>query len=223
MENLLEILVPLIFAAVYFFGNLLSRKTEEEDENRPPTLPPQPSDRGEPENYADRQRQIQEAIRRKIMERRQAASEGAGEAVPADRVAAHQEKLKEVHERHKEVHQREPHLEPTPGAHEEAPAVFSWDASDNVYEQEMQARLQQIEATKRRAEALRQQSGATPSAAAIPRGVVRDSGRSTRRGLLSGPVREVLKNPAAARTAFIYGEVLGQPVSLRKSGSGVAN
>jgi hypothetical protein len=33
----------------------------------------------------------------------------------------------------------------------------------------------------------------------------------------------VLRDPVAARVGFIYGEVLGKPVSLRKSGSGVAD
>ena len=228
MENLLEILVPLIFAAVYFFGNLLSNKSGD-DEASPPKLPHQPGGIGEAENYAERQCQIQEAIRRKIMERRQAAAAEDEEASTSESpVIARVERHKEVKEQRKEMHQRKaPHVEPTPSP--AAPSVepsgaFSWDTSDNAYEQQMQVRLQQIEASKRSAEALRRQAGMKPAAKPTPRGAgVAERARRTSGGLLSGPVRKVLRDPVAARVGFIYGEVLGKPVSLRKSGSGVAD
>jgi len=227
MENLLEILVPLIFAAVYFFGNLLSNKSGD-DEASPPKLPHQPGGSGEAEDYAERQRQIQEAIRRKIMERRQAAAEQQA-PVSESPVVARREPHKEVREQRKEVQQRNvPKTEPAPAppATADKPSgAFSWDTSDNVYEQQMQQRLEQIEASKRRAEVLRQQAGMKPAAATptTRSAVAERRARRTNGGLLSGPVRKVLRDPAAARVGFIYGEVLGKPVSLRKSGSGVAD
>ena len=85
---------------------------------------------------------------------------------------------------------------------------------DTAFEQEMQQRLQAIEATKRKAEALKKQAaqvapdhyGADPRENAEPKS-----------GILLGPVRSELKNPRAARAAFIYGEVLGEPVGLRNA------
>ena len=79
------------------------------------------------------------------------------------------------------------------------------------YEAQMQVRLQQIEATKRRAEVLKRQAS-RPVKASKNQGKQK---RSTRGGLLSGSVRSVLRDPGAARTAFVYGEVLGKPVGLR--------
>lgn len=213
VEEILKVVGGLIFAAIYFFGGQIF-KSKEEDETGPPTLPRQSGDRDNAEDeYAARQRQIQEAIRRKIMERRQAASE---EATPPELVVQHREQRKEVVERQKETHQRSPRVEATPEVAEDD-GRFSWDTSDNVYEQQMQARMQEIEATKRRAETLkrRAQSSAKPATAQSRRTP------SVRGSVLSGSVRSVLRNPEAARTAFVYGEVLGKPVGLRPSGSGV--
>ena len=213
LEDILKVVGSIVFGAIYLFGNKIF-KGKDEDEQRPPTLPRQ---RGEDDNAAERQRQIQEAIRRKIMERRQAAG-GAAPPIPPQPVAQHREQHKQVAERQKETHQRAPHVEVTP--HEdETDARFSWDESDNVYEQQMQERLKQIEVTKRRAEALKRKAGVSNRSTETP-----GRRKSTVSGALrSGSVRSVLRNPNAARTAFVYGEVLGKPVGMRESGSGVAN
>ena len=213
LEEILKVVGGIIFAAIYLFGNTIF-KSKDEDAPRPPTLPRESG--SQEDEAADRQRQIQEAIRRKILERRQAAG---GEAPAASQpVAQHQERRKEVQERQKETHQRAPHVEPT-HQEPETDGRFSWDASDNVYEQQMQERLPQIEATKRRAEALKRQAGGSTQSSATTK-----RRQSTRRGgLRSGSVRSVLRDPDAARTAIIYSEVLGKPVGVRESGSGVAN
>lgn len=233
MENLLEWLVPLIFAAIYFFGNMLSGKSGEEERPQPKRRPGEAYEETDADRqYAERQRQIQAEIRRKIQERRQAASGQPTAAEPAQaatppplseraeseqvgRRATH-ERTKERKEKHKEtreaVHETAPHLHPT---HEAEPQTasgdFSWDQSDNAYEQAMEAQLKQIEATKRQAAALRQKAEASRKKTGS-----RKHRSHTGGAFLSGPVREHLKNPAAARAAFVYGEVLGQPVSLRK-------
>ena len=74
MDNLLEYIIPVIFAAIYFFGNLLS-KNGDEGEAAPGA--PRRSSESDPE-AAERQRRIQEEIRRKILERRQSEQGGAG-------------------------------------------------------------------------------------------------------------------------------------------------
>ena len=209
LEEILKVVGGLIFGAIYLFGNQIF-KSKDEDTSGPSTLPREST--GSDDDDAARQRQIQEAIRRKIMQRRQAT---AAPTSP-EPVSAHRERHKQVVEQHKETHQRAPHVEPTPDA-SEVDDRFSWNTSDNVYEEQMQARLEQIEATKRRAEALRRQARRSTTLAKHQVEQV----RSTRGNFPAGSVRSVLRDPVAARTAFVYGEVLGKPVGLRSSGSGV--
>ena len=65
MDNILEILIPLIFAGIYFFGNMFSGKSDGD------SVPSTPSGRQEEEpDIIERQRKIQEEIRRKIAQRR---------------------------------------------------------------------------------------------------------------------------------------------------------
>ena len=76
------------------------------------------------------------------------------------------------------------------------------------FESQMQERLQRIEATKRRAEKLKEQVHITHNGSTLEQNLphpVRGSARST------------LRDPSAARAAFIYGEILGQPISQRRN------
>jgi hypothetical protein len=221
MDNFLEILIPLVFAAIYFFGNMFSGKSRDED--APPEVP-RPQDRdGEDAEAADRQRRIQDEIRRKIMERRRTL--GGDSSM---RPAASGHDLRERREepaQARETMQRQPESTPPPLAapsHRKAERStspsFSWDESDDIYQDSMQERLKQIEATKRRAEQLKRQADAAHRRTDRQRSTQRpDKGRR----YFSGPVRESLRDPAAARVAFIYGEVLGRPISQRKESSSV--
>jgi hypothetical protein len=201
MDNLFEILVPLIFAAIYFFGNMFSGKSDED-------ASPDSQDRrrgAEDPEAVERQRRIQDEIRRKIAERR---AEGEGGRSRPQQTAESP---------------RQPDPQPasrTPDPASRRPAqegAFSWDESDDIYANSMQKRLKQIEATKRQAEKLQKQASAS-SRKVSAFDTAESSRRSRRSGTrLSGPVRQVLTDPAAARTAFIYGEVLGPPISQRKS------
>ena len=170
MDNILEILIPFIFAAIYFFGNMFSGKSDGD------SAPSSGSGRQEEDpDVIERQRKIQEMreIRRKIAQRR--SSEGS------------------------RAHPGSPSYNPAP--RQSQPETAS-------YESQMQERLQQIEATERRAEKLKQQAGITRSNTTFahnPPRIARSSARS------------ILRDPSAARTAFIYGEILGQPVSQRKT------
>jgi hypothetical protein len=65
MDNILEILIPLIFAGIYFFGNMFSGKS---DGDSTPSIPG--GHQEEDPDVIERQRKIQEEIRRKIAERR---------------------------------------------------------------------------------------------------------------------------------------------------------
>jgi hypothetical protein len=225
MDNIFEILVPLVIAAVYFFGNMFSGKSKE-DEAAPPSLPRQRDNEEQSEDVDtfERQRRIQEEIRRKIMERRRESRSAAPQLQPTGQ---------ELHERRRDVATaREPreaqkqtrevlHKNRDRGAshretkrdsgYETTPPAFSWDQSDNTYDSEMEAQLQRIEATKRQAEKLQKQ-------AAARRKTTKDAEQPKRGkgGYFTGTVRESLLDARAARVALIYGEVLGPPVALKK-------
>jgi hypothetical protein len=170
MENILEILIPLIFAAIYFFGNMFSGKSDGD------SAPSSGSGRQEEGPDAiERQRKIQEMreIRRKIAQRR--SSEGS--RAPIDTASS------------------------SPAPRQSQPEVIS-------FESQMQERLQQIEATEKRAKKLKQQARITRSNTTF----VQNPSRRAR-----GSARSTLRDLSAARAAFIYGEILGQPVSQRKA------
>jgi hypothetical protein len=222
MENILEIIVPIIFVAIYFLGNLFSGKSEEDE--RAPTLSPRNRDAEDSDaDASERQRRIQEEIRRKIMERRR-ASEG-GESTPTapsgEQLRQRREKVDARRQaREQEAAREEPpaYSAPSHEMHAEPePAVFSWDESASAYDDTMQARLKRIEETKRQAEKLRRQAAERENA--TDEKIKRREHRTG--GYFTGTVRDTLQDPRAARVAFIYGEVLGRPVSLRKGESSV--
>ena len=168
MDNILEILIPLIFAAIYFFGNMFSGKSDGD------STPSNPSGRQEEDpDVIERQRKIQEEIRRKIAERR--GEEGS--RAPLNAPSA------------------------SPAARQSQPEAAS-------YESQIQERLRRIEATEKRAEKLKQQSRINLSNTTFAHNPPR---------IARGSARATLRDPPAARTAFIYGEILGQPVSQRKT------
>ena len=168
MDNILEILIPLIFAAIYFFGNILSGKSDGDSASS--------SGSGRQEGDSDvieRQRKIQEEIRRKIAQRRG----GEDSRAPLD----------------------VPNSSPAPRQSQPETASF---------ESQMQERLRQLEAPEKRAKKLKQQAGITRGNATFAKNPSR---------IARGSARSTLRDPSAARTAFIYGEILGQPVSQRKT------
>lgn len=85
----------------------------------------------------------------------------------------------------------------------------------NTYADQMNRQLKKIEATKR--EAARLQSKSSQWGSHAKKGTSNPRNSETMRAGQS--VRSSLKNPGAARSAFIYGEVLGPPISLRKTTS----
>lgn len=212
MDNLLEILVPVLFAAIYFFGNMFSKKSEDD------VAPGAPS-RGEDPEAAERQRRIQEEIRRKIMERRNATGGGASDSSRgrSSPELSRQGQPQPLESARQERHHETQTSSSTPYAPRPAPAA--------PYQTQMQDRLKKIEATRRQAEKLQKQAGSSRSATGVQAREIGDHiGRSAgartsghRRPRFGGSVRSTLRDPAAARTAFIYAEVLGPPVSQKKA------
>ncbi|NCG09145.1 MAG: hypothetical protein GWO81_06210 [Verrucomicrobia bacterium] len=203
MEDLFEILIPLVIAGVYFFGNMLSKKSGDESEEGMP-LPRQREPETDPQE-AERQRQVREEIRRKIEARRgEAPASPAMPIPPPEPARAVRERTKQTHERVHETQAQKPVAVPVP------------EVVESTYDHAMQAQMERIEATRKKAAALRAQSAATSR-----KRLSRERRTSHTGGVgLKGPVRLALRNPGAARAAFIYGEVLGAPVGLRKNGTG---
>lgn len=196
MENLLEIIFPLIVAAVYFFSNMFGKREDDGGQ------PGRPVNRDLDSEEAERQRQIREEIRRKILERQQKPKAPEAPAVPAGVDAVEQPRS----------------VTPPPmpkvrtaetGTRAEAEPTFRWEQpATDVYAVQMAQQLQQIEATKRAAERLKVANTVEVDPVAGKR-----SGGS--RVCVDLPIKASLRDPAAARRAFIYSEVLGKPVGAR--------
>lgn len=188
MDNIFEYIIPIAFAAIYLFGNKFSEKTRELFDQQ-----------SEDTDVDDRQRRIQEEIRRKIMERREGSP---------DKAEVWRERL-----RRGDASSTSPTKGlPNTGDVADIPnlkAELATSSSD-TFASQLKARLEKVEATNRKAEELKKQGAIIASSN-------RQSASRSRSGVLfSGNVRSSLRDPAAARAAFIYGEVLSSPVSLKK-------
>jgi hypothetical protein len=210
MDNLFEYIVPIIFAAIYFIGNMLSKKSD--DDSAPSDTPRRGA--AEDPDAVERQRRIQEEIRRKIMERRRATESGnASETAPRQESSADAN----LRERRAVAEQRRQQSHPESSIPNSSSRIPHPVAQANAFGDDMQAKLEQIEATKRRAEKLKKQAAA--SQRTNPAQNAGRSGNAKRARPIRGSVRSSLRDPVAARAAFIYGEVLGTPVSEKKASS----
>ena len=173
MDNIFEYIIPITFAALYLLNLTLKvgKSSKEQTEGT---------------DVDERQRRIQEEIRRKISQRT------GGSSQPSSSGSFSQE----------DVSVSEPQPEPE---------LFT--SPRDTFASQLQARLERVEATKKQAQEL-QKLGANNIATNS-----RPDTRSRTRGLFSGSVRTTLRDPVAARAAFIYAEVLGTPVSQKKASS----
>jgi hypothetical protein len=205
MGDILEILFAIVAGFFWLFGGSLFKKRKKSESSEPTSSQPN-NEREDDQPFSDqeaRQREIREAIRRKIEERRQPS--GSEPVVALEPEPQYQDYSESS----------EPQAEADGSlvyAESAADETFSWDVGGNAYEQEMQARLEEIEATKRQAEALKKK-------------IKQDTqdyydtdhheSAEQEHVLSVGAVHSALKNPQSVRAAFIYGEVLGKPVGLR--------
>lgn len=198
MEDLFDIIIPAVVMAVYFFGNLLSKKSKDDEGQEPsrsePNLP-------EESEYL---RRVREEIRRKVEARKNAPPESERLEKPRPEPAL--ERRKSTSERVHETRQRTSAPVPQPE---------TIAATRDAYQNQMKARLAKLKKTQQEAAALKGQALKNS-----PSMMKKTTGQSrTKRFGLNGSVRQNLKDAASARTAFIYGEVLGSPVGLRKDTS----
>ncbi len=217
MESLLEVLFPLIIAGVYFFGNILSKKKDK-------SAAPSPLNQEEP---SPAELEVQEQIRRKIEARRASYESPESELLskteqdnshsPEDLVREQLKERRDNSRARQKVGQPWDTAAPAQSSKEQS-KEYAWRLSEaeNNYAQEMENRRKKLEDTQRKAIALRKKS--KQGAYTIKQARPQDSGRSLpTKGRYVGPIRTRLRTPSAAREAFIYSEVLGAPIALKKS------
>lgn len=187
----LEILIPIIFVAIWILSAIFGRNQEEDEPRRP---------RGRPHPEAEEEvpgevRRLQDEIRRKIQERQSGESEAS-----------------------------RPERTPAPVASRRAqpprpqPASLS-GAGDPVqrgmihYEEELAKRMKELKATQDRVSQVRREHGFPAP------GKRRKRSASAPTPLRASALREILYDPQGARKAFLYLEILGQPVGMRERGA----
>ena len=222
MESLLEVLLPLIIAGVYFFGNILSK-------NRDKSAAPLPPNQ---EEVSPAEREVQEQIRRKIEARRASYESSDSELLtkteqdnslnPEDLVREQLRERRDFSRGGRQVAQSRDTAAPAQSSKEQS-KEYAWQLTEaeNNYAQEMENRRKKLEDTQRKAQALRKKS--KHGAYSMKQAISEHNGRSSQtRDRYAGPIRRHLKTPSAARVAFIYSEVLGAPIAL-KEGSSLPN
>jgi hypothetical protein len=187
MDNFFEIIGPLIFFVIYIVGKLFSKKDDAEDKQ---PVPRQRSRQEQDAEDADYQRHEQEVMMEQLLQSGQIVQEARAEPPVIPSLS---------------MQRREVEKNESRGS--------AWDNTDDSYDEEMERQLKKIEITKRNAAKFQSESTQSGSQSTGEIG----SSRKPRKKSHFRSVRASLKDPVAARSAFIYGEVLGQPISLRKT------
>ena len=228
--EILEILLPVLFAVGYFIVAALNKK----DSDKEPT---EPSSSDSPE-LSQREREIQEEIRRKIQERSQQSSpteasveqETSSEPYQYDPSVPEAQQQRRVREQVKRVESSPPVPEESPTsdfdqpAEEEPPPLQpAWQRQTTEIEDRMRKQQEEIDAMQRRAEEMQRQAGRQNAEIGTRVGQRRSDSRSyskTRSQSYSGSFqREVidsLKDPRGFKKALLSYEILGSPVGLRQ-------
>lgn len=200
MDNLLEILLPLIFFAIYFGSQFFGKKGEEEDDGKP---------------VPDELRKVREELRRKIEERRNASKGGGeprGQAEPAAREREGGSVLRETHTRRSMVDEREEAR--TRQAAGEAEEFARAPAQASTIEQDLEAQMEEVRRSREKVAAARKDSREKSAALASRAKSQRARSPESYRQFL----REALKDPENLRRSFILHEVFGTPLGMRRDG-----
>ena len=196
-NNWLEYLAPIFFFLVWYISKLFSPKEqqEEEEETFAPTR--------EQLEEAERTRQLQEEIRRQVVARQQGRQKP--QAAPAEQ--QNQPYVPPLPEEREVYPSPPPAYEPTPVPRPAVPDFQEQLSRQMAQLQEAEARKE--EALKRLGQKLKGRQAAlvrkaAPSSRAFPaRGFRAD-------------IHARLKDPDGLRKAFVFYEILGPPVSVRK-------
>ncbi|MFP4352435.1 MAG: hypothetical protein ACLFRP_06010 [Puniceicoccaceae bacterium] len=203
MDNLLEILLPLIFFAIYFAAQFFGSKGEEEEGGGKPV--------------PDELRKVREELRRKIEERRNASKPGGEPGERAQPAAREREReggsvLRETRTRRSMVDERE---EARARGTAREPEVFApAPAHASTIEEDLEAQMEEVRLSREKVAAARKDSREKSALAATrPRARHAGSPESYRRFL-----REALNDPENLRRSFILHEVFGTPLGMRRDG-----
>jgi len=202
MDNLFEILLPLIFFAIYFASQFFGKKGEEEQEQQ------------EPESM----RKVREELRRKIEERRRATQEGQQQQrteEPQAQERAGGAVLRESRPRpERPPAQRDPERRSAPVP--EQPAVPSFPSAPD-YDSDLEQQMAEVRRSQEKVEAARRQARERIGGlAANGKGSANRSphGAESYRQFL----RSSLRDPKNLRKSFLLHEVFGTPVGMREEG-----
>jgi len=202
MDNLLEILIPILFIAIYFVSNLLGNKSGEGES---------PEAGGE-EDF----RKIREELRRKIEERRKgnrqeqpSQSQEVPASVQRQQPARGGAVLRES-QPHRRMEERRANRPSSQREQVEAPAL----KAESTIQRDLEFQMEEVRRSKEKADAARLE--ASQKVAAIGRVAERRSSKSP--ASYRQFLREALNDPENLQKSFILHEVFGTPVGARREG-----
>jgi hypothetical protein len=221
LEQLLEFLIPAIIIGFGLLGKFLESRSERKQDD--------PDEAA----MAERRRQVQEELRRKIEQRRaQQTSETARQDDYDPSLPDHlqpprrrTEPLLPAETRHQSKRRIEPaYQEPEPVFEQaEYPPIFEPDTPDRFQQltDQLKAQKQAVAAARRRADSAKRQrlEQATAGSPALKGKVSAVKGGLPRTGILQDDVKAYLQDPHMARRAILLQEIIGTPVGLREDGA----
>ena len=200
MENLLEILLPLIFFAIYFASQFFGKKSDGEE--------------GGGEAVPDELRKVREDLRRKIEERRnpnQSGDQSREEAQSASREREGGSVLRETRSRRGMVDERE---EARSREVESEPEVSTAPVQASTIEGDLEAQMEEVRRSRAKVDAARKEAWAKSAAVTSRSKSHRTRSPESYRQFL----REALQDPENLRRSFILHEVFGTPLGMRRDG-----
>lgn len=196
MDNLLEIILPLIFFAVYFASQFFGKKGDEDSQEEQP----------------EAMRKVREELRKKIEERRRAQE---GQQQQQTREPETQERaggavLRESRQRPEREQAPNPPKEPS-----QAPAPSFPNARN--YDTDLEERMAEVQRSQEKVEAARRQARERIGSLAANKAKSSNSTRSRTESYRQF-LRDSLRDPENLRKSFLLHEVFGTPVGMRDGG-----
>ena len=200
MENLLDLIVPLIFVAVFLVNSLSKADKNKTRGNNEP--------RAQGGGGADPLAELREEIRRRVEQNQQGRQPSAQIPAPA-RPSVAEPVLSAPSQSFQQMEQQRRALKQ---------AADNREAAERM--KAMQRMQEQVKEMQRRADAEKRRAASVTSGSPLMRGPLMTHRKSTanrypRCSLVREVVRD-LKHPASSRKAILNAEILGTPVGLRK-------
>jgi hypothetical protein len=204
MDGLFEILIPLVFFALYFLSSFFSKKDKEEEWV-------------EPEPDTEEMRKTREELQRRIQERKE--ENQAGQTMRGrDPETAVTEKqggrlLRENQPMHRMQDRREDRRDPSPSPTAKPP-VQVYDSE--YWEKELEEKMLEVEQTRMRADSLREETLKKSTSPSSTRRTAYCAPSSSGSSSYAAFLKQSLDNPENLRRSFILYEVFGTPVGARR-------